>query len=222
MRTIKDLIGTKKDKSALIIGAGATIKEEEESIYSFIRKTKPFVIGINNMTAIWTPDFHLWTNTQRFRTYGKNIRSPSNLLLGSNISLKVINEVIGSREYTLINYTDMKEDIPMCYKNGKIYGYYRTAGCLAIMIVHLMGATDISIVGMDGYSLHEHKALESGEESQHCYDKGFTDTADWETCVKKDKLIEKALGGLENHGIDFKILTPTKYRRFYDSTRLYI
>ena len=91
------------------------------------------------MTKYFTPDYHLWTNTQRFRTYGKNINSNSSILLGSNISLKVVNEIIKSKDYILINYTDQKE-IPINYRKGKICGYYRTAGCLSIMIAHLMGA----------------------------------------------------------------------------------
>lgn len=222
MDTIKNLINTREGEPALIIGAGATIKEKEEHIDNFIKETNPFIIGINNMTAFWTPSYHLWTNTQRFRTYGKNINSNSKLLLGSNISLKIINEIVGNRNYTLINYTDMKEDVPIGYKKGKIYGFYRTAGCLAIMIAHLMGAEEINVVGMDGYSLHRQEDVVSGKESQHCYGQGLTDTADWKTCVKKDKLINKALLNLKNYGIDFKIITPTKYGDLYDSTRLHV
>ncbi len=222
METIKDLINTRVGESALIIGAGTSIKENEKEINDFIEETKSFTIGINNMTAFWVPDYHLWTNTQRFRTYGKNVSPKSKLLLGSNISLKVIRDVIGDRAYTLINYTDKVEGVPIKYKGGKIYGYYRTAGCLAIMILHLMGAKEINIVGMDGYSLHKHEDIKSGEKSQHWYGKGLTDTATWETCVMKDGLIEGVLNNLRGYGINFKILTPTKYRGFYDSTRLHI
>lgn len=221
MDTIKNLINTRKGRSALIIGAGATVKEKEEYIDNFIKEASPFTIGINNMTAFWTPTCHLWTNTQRFRTYGKNIHTDSKLMLGSNISLKVIREIIESRRYTLVNYTD-KEGVPIDYKKGKIYGYYRTAGCLAIMVAHLMGAKEINVVGMDGYSLHKQEDIVSGKESQHCYGQGFTDTADWKTCVRKDKLINNVLLNLKSYGIDFKIITPTKYGDFYDSTRLHV
>lgn len=221
MYTTRGLVNTRIGESALIIGAGATIKENQEQINNFIQSTKPFTIGINNMTEFWVPDYHLWTNTQRFRTYGKNIDPNSSLLLGSNIPLKVIKETIQSRSYILINYTDMDRGIPVGYKDGKIYGYYRTAGCLAIMILHLMGVSEINIVGMDGYSLHKLEDLESSRESQHCYGEGFTDTASWETCVRKDREIENVLWRLENYGINFKILTPTKYEDFYENARLY-
>ena len=220
MNSVKNLEGKLKGKSVIIVGAGSTVKEYQWQINDHIKLTKSFIIGINNMTRYFTPDYHLWTNTQRFRTYGKNINSKSKILLGSNISLKVINEVIGSRNYTLINYTD-KQGVPIKYKKSKISGYYRTAGCLAIMIAFLMEASKIYIVGMDGYTYHNHKDLTVGNKSQHCYGNGFTDTATWDTCIKKDKLINGVLRSLKEYGINFKIITPTKYGEFYDSTRLY-
>lgn len=221
MKTIKDIIDTRKGENVFIIGAGATIKEYQKQIDDFINETEPIIIGVNNMTDFWTPDYHLWTNSERFRTYGQNICENSKLLLGQNIPLKVINSIIGNRKYFLVNYTDFDESIPIGYKNGKIYGCYRTAGCLSIMIAHLMGASEINIVGMDGYSMHKHEDLTSGKESQHCYKKGFTDTANWKTCVKKDKIINGVLYNLQKHGINFKILTPTKYEDYYDNESLH-
>lgn len=221
MKTFKDLIGTEKGKSALVIGAGATIREYENQIAEFINTTKPITIGINNMTSFWVPDYHIWTNNQRFRTYGKNIHVNSKLLLGSNISLKLINEIIGSKEYVVLNREDRK-GVSMDYRDGIIYGYFRTAGCLAIMLLHLMGVSEINIVGMDGYTIHKHEDIVAGKEAQHCYGQGLTDTSSWESGAEKDKIIEASLNNIKEYGINFKILTPTKYRRFYDSTRLHI
>ena len=221
MKTIKELIGKEKGKSGLVIGAGASIKEYEDQIARFICETTPITIGINNMTAFWIPDYHVWTNNSRFRTFGKNIHPDSKLLLGSNISLKLINEVIGSREYTVLNRED-REGVSIDYRDGIIYGYFRTAGCLSIMLLHLMGINEINVVGMDGYTLHKHKDVVVGKQSQHCYGKGLTDTSSWQTGAEKDRIIEGALNNIKEYGIDFKILTPTKYRGFYDSTRLHI
>lgn len=219
MKTIKDLINIHKGKNAIVIGAGATLIEYQKQIDNFIKETAPIIIGVNNMTSFWIPDYHMWTNNQRFRTYGKNIDPTSTILLGSNISLKVIKEVIDKSEYVVLNRVD-REGVPIKYKNGTIYGYFRTAGCLAIMILHLMGVDKISVIGMDGYTLYNQHSIETGKKSQHCYGKGFTDTATWKTCIKKDEIIDAALQNIQNYGIDFKIITPTKYKRFYDSTTL--
>ena len=197
MLTVKDLIGSIKERNVVIVGAGASIKEKYNQIDKFITDNNAVTFGINNATSCWAVNYGVWTNTQRFRTYGKNISPESKLLLGHNIPLKIINGIIGNKEYFLINYTDMNKDIPIRYKNGKIYGYYRTAGCLSIMIAHIMGAKKISIVGMDGYSLYKEKDLINGDKFQHCYTNidgtGYTDTADYKTCVKKDKEINNVL-----------------------------
>ncbi len=218
MKTIESLINKHKGRRVLIIAAGSSVKVYENKINNFILEEKPIVIGINNITKFFMPDYHLWTNTQRFRTFGKNIFLDVELLLGAGIHLKTIREVIGNMEYTLINFNDMKEGAPVGYKKGKILGYFRTAGCLSIMIAHLMGAKNISIVGMDGYSYYKKDELLSGKESHHCYGSGFTDTASWETCIEKDRLINNALKGLKDYGIEFKILTPTKYEEFYNGS----
>ena len=138
MDTIKNLINVHQKRMGLVICSGYSIKEQKSQIDNFILKYDPITIGINNMNDFWIPQYHLWTNTKRFRNYGNKINKESKLLLGCNISIKIIKEVIGKRQYSLINYTD-KEGIPVGYKKGKINGHFRTAGCLSIMILHLMG-----------------------------------------------------------------------------------
>lgn len=220
MRTIKDLINKEKGRSALVVGTGSTIKEKKDAISSFIKKTNPFIVGVNNMTEFWVPDYHVWTNNNRFRTYGKNISPKSTLLLGSNISIKIINKVIGSMDYVVLERVD-REDLPIKYENGVIYGYHRTAGCTSITIAHLLGAEEISVVGMDGHTLHNYEDVKSGVRDHHFYDENYTPYSS-EIRIKKDKIVGGVLQSLEDYGINFKILTPTKYRRFYDSTRLHI
>lgn len=221
MKTIKNLTNTRSGQKALIICAGSSLRKYKKRIQKYIEHTQPFTVGINNMVDFFIPTYHLWTNTQRFRSFGGKIDLASIILLGSGIHLKTIKKVIGDREYILINYTgQLKKGIPIDYRNGKICGYFRTAGCLAIMIASLMGASEINIVGMDGYSKYKYEDLKSKKESQHCYGKGLTDTADWQTCIKKDEDITLNLNNIKKHGIAFKIITPTIYDNFYDGTIL--
>jgi hypothetical protein len=216
MKTIKDLIGSEKGNKALVVGAGVTIKEYKKQIDDFISTTNPFIIGVNNMSNFWIPHYHVWTNNQRFRAFGKNIHNNSTILLGSNISLKVINNVIEDRDYVMLERVD-REGVDIEYRDGIIYGYFRTAGCLSVMLAYLLGASEIYIAGMDGYTLYNVEDIISGKESQHCYGKGHTDTASWQTCVKKDRIIGDVLQNIQDYGINFKIITPTKYKKFYKS-----
>lgn len=214
MKTIESLIDKHKGRRALIIAAGSSVKEHEYKIDAFILKEKPFTIGINNITDFFIPDYHLWTNTKRFRNFGKNILHESELLLGDGIHLKTVREVIGPVNYTLINFTDMKEGVSIGYKKGKILGFFRTAGCLSIMIAHLMGAKDISIVGMDGHTLYNYKDIQEGKKEHHCYEEDYKPFLE-EVCIKKDQVITGVLKTLKAYGIDLKILTPTVYKDFY-------
>lgn len=221
MKTIKSLIGKHKGKKAIIICAGATVKDYRQEIKNFIIENEnPVKIGINNISDFFIPDYHLYTNTKRFRNFGKQIENHSKILLSYGINIKLVREILGNREYILINFTDMKEGVPIDYKNGKIYGFYRTAGNLSIMIAHLMGVDEIFIVGMDGHTLYDHEDIKSGNKSHHCYAENYEPFSK-EICIKKDKITNKVLKSLREYGINFKIITPTKYEEFYDSSRLH-
>lgn len=214
MRTIKDLINIRSGESALIIAAGSSIERYKKETEEFIKNEKPFTIGINNIIDFFIPDYHLWTNTKRFRTFGQNIHKRSNILLGAGIHLKTVREMIGSREYTVINFTDMKEGVPLGYRMGKIFGFFRTAGCLSIMIAHLMGAEEIYIVGMDGHTFHIYEDIKLGKKKHHCYDEDYKPYSKV-VCLKKDRVVNEVLSSLRDYGIKLKILTPTIYEDFY-------
>jgi len=216
MKTIKDIIGNHKGRSGLVICAGSSVRDYKDRIYDFMRRNNTVTIGINNVVDLYSPEYHLWTNTKRFRDYGDKIKYTTNLMIGQNISIKLVREVLKmaryTKEYTLVNYTD-QDGIPIGYKNGKIYGHYRTAGCLAIMILHMMGITDLNIVGMDGHTLHDYDKIKSGEINHHCYDEDYVPFPN-DVCVAKDELIVKILTSLQDFGIRFNILTPTVYEQF--------
>lgn len=221
MKTIKNLVEKHKGQEALIICAGSTVRDYQQQIKAFIKKEKPFTIGINNIMDFFVPQYHLWTNTKRFRNFGSKINKNSQILLGAGIHLKTIKETIGSREYTVINFTDMKEGVPIGYRKGKIFGFYRTAGNLSIMISHLMGATKVNIVGMDGHTFYNYEDVRSGKKPHHCYNENYQPFSP-EIRIKKDKVVTRVLTNLRNAGIDLNIITPTVYGGFYDSTRLHI
>jgi len=65
MKTIKYLINSEKGKKALIICAGPSVLDYKEKIDEMCKDENVFTIGINNMTHLFVPDYHLWTNTQR-------------------------------------------------------------------------------------------------------------------------------------------------------------
>jgi hypothetical protein len=114
-----------------------------------------------------------------------------------------------------VDYDD-RVGLKLAVQDGKIFGSFRTAGALAVMICHVHGASQIDIVGMDGFTLHPKKNLKKGSADHHCYGSGYTDDATWKQCLHKDDLVDASLHSLAKFGVKFRILTPTKFANFFD------
>ena len=140
----------------------------------------------------------------------------STLLIGSHVPPSVIGKWIKNHVY--ITYLD-REGESLTIDRNWIAGYFRTAGNLAIGIAVLMGAKNIYIVGMDGFTYYKEEQIEYAKKNQHCYGKGHTDDYGWQESIEKDEQIYNALK-LLNKSIDFKILTPTIYSNFYNGNIL--
>jgi ubiquinone/menaquinone biosynthesis C-methylase UbiE len=210
---LSSYIGTAKGRNMMVVGAGGTLREYEKQIKSFIKNNDVMTIGINYMTGFCIPDYHFWTNKQRYRDLGQCISPHSKMMFGYSMPVKLIRKH-HQGDYITVDYTKKGAD-KVDYRDGKIYGNFRTAGCLAIMIAHLLGAENIYVVGMDGFTLHGRDEIEEGNKNQHCYGKGYTDDATWEQCVEKDRIVYENLNEIDNFGVKFKIITPTKFEKFY-------
>tara|TARA_A100001515_G_scaffold128643_1_gene115007 strand:- start:604 stop:1230 length:627 start_codon:yes stop_codon:yes gene_type:complete len=196
-----------KNKTFLIIAAGSSVREHKDKIDEFISSNNPTIVGINNITSLYVPKYHLWTNNERLRSFGsKAIKEKSNLMLGSGIKKNSIPPNV--KKYETVNFLDKKELKDFNFDGNKFSGYFRTAGALAIYLCHHSNAKSISVVGMDGFTLNGRSG------NQHLYGSGRTDDYSWDGCIKKDKIIYSCLKNLKNHGVKFSILTPTVYKDF--------
>jgi len=211
---LKDLECIESGGNIIVAGSGASVKEYKEQILEYKEKNNAKIIGINYMTFLCSPDYHLWTNKQRYRDLGDCIDSESTLLFGYGMPEELIRKHYDDDYYT-VDYVDDKK-LPYKYEDGVMYGGFRTAGSLAIMIADIMDVKEIHIVGMDGYTLYDRESIEKGDKSHHCYGRGYTDDASWEKCKKKDKKVYNTLRKLSKIGIKFDILTPTKFEDFYN------
>ena len=219
MEYLKDYVGSGENKDFLIVGGGRTIKDYEDKIIDFIKSNSIVTIGINKLLPSIPINYQLWTNKQRYITLKDGVIKESKLMFGCNLDKRIIKKNYEGEDYICVNYTSqfseaMKEEID--YKDGKIFGFFRTAGTLAIMIAHIFGANNIYIVGMDGYTLYGKEDLLSKNKHHHCYGEGYTDDANWEKCKKKDDQVDENLKELHSYGVNFKIITPTKFKDVYD------
>ena len=181
-----------------------------------------------------------WTDANRYLKFGKKMSKKSIPVLGYTfLSRKLLFKEHKNRKYEILRYKKWKNlikgkkipiNVKIDYKKGIIRGPFRTVGCLCIFWAHIKKARKISIVGMDGYTYYTKKELKNNVKSQHCYGTGFSDMIGkcdaekkgnyYKKCIKKDKDTNIMLHLLDNYGVKFKILTPTVFEEFCDSSIL--
>ena len=69
-----------KDKHVMIVGAGSSVKTYHDKILKYIEENDIVTIGINFMTSLCMPDYHLWTNKKRYIAQNSCIGNKSKLL----------------------------------------------------------------------------------------------------------------------------------------------
>jgi len=210
-----------RNQPFLVVGSGSTLREDLIRIKRYIQDVNPVIIGINKMTHFIIPHYHLWTNKQRYHDLGSCIHPSSTVLCGIGLPEELILQHY-TGEYVQVDYERRAHpDAPINCIGGRIYGFYRIAGCLAIMIAHLLSASSIHVVGFDGYTRFKPKDYEgTNHKNQHCYGDGHTDDYGWEESIQKDNEIYKCLCNIKKFGVGFQLITESIYLDVYDPTIL--
>ena len=127
------------------------------------------------------------------------------------------------------------------YKNKTMYGKLANIGLWAIFYAYTRKAANVSVVGIDGYTLYSKKQLDNKEASQHCFGIGSTmglgfkgkknrrgdNKYDFKHCRQRDSGIKKQMEKLNNYikkryKCSIEIITPTVYEKFYNPSVLNI
>jgi 4-hydroxy 2-oxovalerate aldolase len=200
-------VGRHRGKDFLIIANGPSLNEYEKEIKSFIKKRDLVLIGSNYLGKKFIPDYHVFNNFDRFKTYISLVDKKSKILIGSYLAehLKKLKLLLN---YETIQYVSQSGfDI----KNGVIYTEPSTVGILMISLAIVMGAKNIFICGMDGYK--------SPEPKTHFYDEKMVARLD--TRFSLQKKMEDDLKNIHDYMMKnklapFKIITPTSFSDYYD------
>jgi len=224
-----------KNRHIIVVCPGHTLSVYKNKVLEYIGDSKKNVtFGCNNLYPIFIPDYHFWADNRRYGKFGKNISSKSVPIFSDHFTKKGIKRHWKGKylEFSYIkrkwkeSYEDISSPKYGCgnidYRDGVMNGVFRTVGSLAIFYAYIKGASKITVVGMDGYTLYEKEELKDRKVAQHCYGEGMTDgrfTYKYEQ--KKDRDIYKtlrllALYGEEHYGFKFEIITPTVYSDFYN------
>jgi len=228
----------KKDKKIkgshiVIVGAGPSTKKYWDKIEKFIKDNNAITFGCNNISNIFIPDYHIWGSPQRWREFGHLVNENSKFVFRGNFDKKIIRERWGG-PYIMMNNVERRwepgfedeksEQFKRCcvrYKNKKMYGCFKHVGVTCTFWAYVQGASRISIVGNDGYTLYAKDSLKDKTCSQHCYGSGFTDGFTYEYCLKRDMDRYRTLRLLykyckKKYGFGFEFITPTIFNDFYN------
>ena len=223
-----------KNSHVLIIGSGQTLQLYLEEIKKNIIENDVVIFGCNNMSNLIVPDYHFWGDKDRYKKFGKNMNKKSMPVFGSHLLTNGLMKIHKNIPYKVLKYKkwsgfskgrEINKKAKIDYKKGIISGPFRNIGTLAIFYAYLHGALKISIAGMDGYALHSKNELKEKKYSQHCYGMGYSDFSGrklrkninyYKEYLKRDKDVYKVLYLLKDYGVQFKIITPTVFKDFYD------
>lgn len=213
----KSMLNRHEGRDFLIYCPGKNIDEWHDRVNRFIKKNQLITIGSNKITQLFVPDYHIFTNNDKYQHYGHQVAKTSKLVIGRYIKPAFIKKH-NPPEYIFVDYTDRDPEEKPSYDAAKdiVRGYYRTSGNLAIMLSHLMGARTIYVAGMSGFTfqfdgdIHYYKA-ELKKSDMKTRDEWWTGY---------DEPVIRCLAYLRGMGINFKLITPTIYKDYYDSSVL--
>jgi len=207
-----------KGRDFLVLANGPMLKEYKEKIDKFIKKVNPVVLGANNLSGLFVPDYHAFNNKRRFVNYVDTVSEKSKLLLSEHFPKEMI------KEYTKKNYGKLyyKDVINADFgiKNGTIETNCRTISILLIGIAIVMGARRVFVAGMDGYLNYkpDGKLLFYDEKNEKTDKEMIINRHKW--CQRFLEQIDKYLFKNGQEGI--YIVTPTSYKAFYKGIENYI
>lgn len=201
-----------KGKKFIIIANGPTIVECKDEIEKFMKHTEDSVtIGVNYLHDTFVPDYHLFVNRKRFLKYARFVNSKSLLLVPSFFGRKIVQEnYIGESSFFDIESVDDANVLPIEGTTQKVM--HLNVAISAMLIAFQMGASEIYVVGMDGYN------SESDERMIYFYNEDDVPDEKEVACLRYEKLseeIERTNNFFQEKSIPFSIITPTSHKKYY-------
>ena len=200
----------------LVLGLGPSLSDHRQQILDFIDKEKPMIIGANNVTDFIYPDYHAFTNRARFAKYAHTINpSKSHVLISPYMSKWFIRErYSGSYEEIMYESDDSR---PFDIQDGVIMAGCQSVSVLSIGLALVMGAANIYVAGLDGYSnvlFDGRKTHFYGVESQKDEKRDDAEFLRRENVTRR--FLEEMAQYMFLKGLEpFKIITPTSYEKYF-------
>lgn len=202
----------------LVLANGPSLKLCRPQIQALIKALDPICLGANNLSRLFVPTYHAFTNKHRFVTYADTVSRDSKLLVGENISNDMIRAYV-RRDYETLCFDDIL-DADFDIADGRILTNCRTVSVLLLGVAVVMGARRLFVAGMDGY-------LGKGQVTQALFYDEAIEPDDYDVIVERHRWNERFLDQIDHYVRDrgqegIRILTPTSHKRFYKSIEHYL
>ena len=180
--TVSILSAAMKDRKILLLAPGRSLTEYAGTIKDIVEKENPIVIAVNCTGGKIKPDYVFSSNMRRFaKVQGK---TDAKCILTSNI------KGCETKGY-VVNFSS--------YACGKAE-IVDNSGVMALRLLIALGVKEVSIAGMDGYSVSK-----KSDYYDHNFDDDFSEIA-----ALRNTLISEELLEVEKM-MKLRFVTPTNY-----------
>lgn len=205
-------LGRHQGQDFLVLAAGPSLVEYSREIRDLVERTRPVVMGGNFLGDTLVPDYHAFVNRKRFCNHAKHIHPKSRVLLSPYFPRRVIRDFYaGDYEEIAFRNKYPSEEGQIRIVDGIIEAEGATLVTIMIGVAIVMGARNVLVAGMDGYSRSS---------VHHHYHE--SDDKPIEDLIRVEKSTEKQLacldGYLHKEGLErgsLSIITPTVYQHYY-------
>lgn len=202
-----------KNKKFVIIANGPSVSKYTEEIKNFIQNEDVVTIGCNYLGDIYSPDYHVFVSKKRFLKYANTINEKSVLIVPSFFGKKLVKDNYNRAiEYIEMVSTDDLNSKPI--EDIKQRFVYPNVAMSAVLSAYQMGASEIMVVGMDGYE------NENSKEQVYFYNEDNTRDDKITASIRYDNLAKelKRIGDfLNEQGVPFSIITPTSHKKYFNN-----
>lgn len=199
------------DRHFLVIATGPSVLREREAIKSFSAAYNCVTIGVNHLAGLYEPDYHVFVSRKRFERYAPSLSARSQLLLPAFFGRDYVQSIV-DRPVKYFNCEAPSSGTIPPWENGKQNCLALNVSTSAILLAFAMGASTISVVGMDGYMAENDKHLPYFYDEESQIEDAERASARYDLLAAELDRLEVFLAG---HSVAMQILTPTSHRRFY-------
>lgn len=202
----------------LILANGPSLKQHRDRVERFIQKYNPIILGSNNISDLFVPHYHVFTNRLRFFQYVGTVHEKSQLVVANFFETSFVKEQT-SRSFEVIHLRQTDSALPLEDDGYVISVPHVDVAVASVSLAVLMGASAVFMAGMDGYQ----EGMQA--ESFHFY-RGEIGTEDSSLLVEQHKGVclglDRAMAMLDKRNLTLVILTPTSHQRLYRALDNYL